>query len=120
MRQPGVDLQRSAFDNFGGHKPSDSNGDDLIIVAMHDERGYIESFEIFREIRLGEGLDALISRRQTALHGLREERIHQALRDLGAWPVESIEGPSEVPEEPSAVGFYTRAQLVENLNRHTI
>jgi hypothetical protein len=47
-----IDLQRSAFDDFGREQSRGADRYDLVVVSMNYESGDIESLEIFREVRL--------------------------------------------------------------------
>ena len=56
---PGIHLQRGALDDLGREQGRGADRHDLIVVAVEDERRHVELLEIFGEIRLGEGLDAI-------------------------------------------------------------
>jgi len=77
MRGPRVDLQLGILDDFGRPEGSIGDGDDLVIVAVHDQRRNIESPEIVGEVGLGEGLvyaSALMALVVIALAGFLVQR----------------------------------------------
>src|SRR5438132_14067726 len=51
---------------------------------MKDERRHIELLEVFGEVRLGEGLDAVEDRLEAGLHCLEPKPVAQPLGDRGA------------------------------------
>jgi len=61
MRETRVHLQRGIFHQLRGLQGSRANGHNLVIVAMLNERWYVEPLEVFREVRLGESLDAVVA-----------------------------------------------------------
>ena len=42
-----VDLELGAFDQLGGAHAGGDDGDDLVVVAVEDERGNVEFLQIF-------------------------------------------------------------------------
>jgi hypothetical protein len=71
---------------------------------MHYESGDIDFLEIFREVCLGEGRNAIYDAFETGLHPLEPERIPQTLRNLGILPVGSVERRGEILEELRTIG----------------
>src|ERR1043165_9514078 len=57
---------------------------DLIVVAVEDERRHVELFEVFGEVSLGEGLDAVIRRLVAREHSLQSKGVGESLK--GLWP----------------------------------
>src|SRR5665647_3953225 len=112
-----IDLQRSTFDDLGREQGRGADRYDLVVVAMHDQCRHVEFLEIFREVRLGKGLDAIDHSFEPGLHPLEPERIPQALRDLGALPVGAVKRRGKVLEELRAVGEYAGTDLVKRRNR---
>lgn len=51
VREAWVHFQCRAFHNLRRHERGDADGHNLIVVAMHDERWYVEPLEIFSEVR---------------------------------------------------------------------
>src|SRR5258708_4752625 len=94
-----------------------SDGYDLVIVAVEDERRHVELLEIFGEVRLRERLDAIVDGFVSSQHSLKPERIPQALRDLGARPVGTVERSAEVFEKLCAIGEDCCTNLVEGIHR---
>src|SRR5690242_11103498 len=114
VRRAFIDFQCGARDELGREQRRGANRHDLVIIAVHDERGYGDLFEIFCKVRLGERLDAIDNTFETGLHPLKPERIPQALRNLGAGSVSAIERRGELLEELRPVGQDTGADLVES------
>src|SRR6266566_5300151 len=65
-------------------------------AAMAQVHRQVERLEVFREVRLGEGLDAVECAFETDLHRPEPERVPQTLRHLGARPVGAVEGGAEI------------------------
>src|SRR5215831_8469918 len=61
-----VDLELCVLDDFGRHHRRGADGDDLVIVSVHDQFWHIKFLEIFSQICLGKRLDAKIRARKTA------------------------------------------------------
>jgi hypothetical protein len=51
VRCAGIYNQPRAFDEFGGRTTRSINRDDLIVIAVDDERGHVKLFEVFSEVR---------------------------------------------------------------------
>src|SRR3954462_3293776 len=56
VRQAWIDFQLGALDQLRRHHRGRADWDDLIVVAVDDQRRQVEFLEIFREISFGEGL----------------------------------------------------------------
>jgi hypothetical protein len=50
MRRTGIDLQYRAFHEFDGKPCGSSDRHNLVIVAMQDESGNVDLFQIFGEV----------------------------------------------------------------------
>src|SRR5713226_10467972 len=96
VRQPRIDFQRGSLNQLGGEKGRGADRHDLVIVAMEEERWYIKLSEIFGEVRLGEGFDAVEDGFVSSQHPLEPKRVAQALRDVGARTVGAVEGRTEI------------------------
>src|SRR5271166_5628378 len=94
-----IDLQRRALDELRGEHGRGADRHDLVVVAMQDQSRYIKSLEVFREVCLGERLDAVNDAVEAGQHPLEPEGVSQPLRDLGTGPVGAVEGCAEVLEE---------------------
>ncbi len=66
-------------------------------AAMAQVHRQVERLEVFREVRLGEGLDAVECAFETDLHRPEPERVPKALRNLGARPVNTSNRPTQPP-----------------------
>ena len=60
MREAWIELRGGMLQQFGGKRPGICEGNDLVVFAVHYECGHIDLFKIFREVGLGEGLDAVV------------------------------------------------------------
>ena len=67
------------------------DGNDLVVLTMHNQSWDIEFLEIFGEISLGKGLDAFIGILEAGLHTPKPELIQDSLGDLGTFSVGTIE-----------------------------
>src|SRR5712692_4573598 len=108
---------RRVLGQFGGKHGGSADRDDLIVVAVKDERWHVELLEVFGEICLREGLDAVEGGFVSSQHPLEPERIAQALRAFGAWPVGAVEGRAEILEKLRAIREDAGANLVERAHR---
>ena len=95
------------------------DGNDLVVLTVHDQGWDIELLEVLGEISLGEGLDALIGVLEAGLHAPEPELIQDSLGDHGARPVGTIEHVSQVLVELRAVLGQAAPQVVEYLHRQT-
>src|SRR5262249_16291594 len=67
-----------------------------------------------------QGPDAIILSFDAAHHGLAPPILNHAFGNLGAGPVETIEGSrGDIPEELSAVGDHRRTKSIEYLYRYS-
>ena len=117
MRSTRVDLQLCTVDDLRREERRVDDRDDLIVVAMNDQRRHVEPFQVLGEIRLGEDLDAVVGCLEPDLHGHQPERVADALRHGRAGPVRTIERRAQVLVELRAVAGNTSADLVESLER---
>src|ERR1700728_2234922 len=78
-------------------------GDDLVVVAVHDEGGDVHFFEVVVEVGFREGLDAVVLALDAASHALIPEVFADAFRDFGAGSVVSEEWQREILPELGAV-----------------
>jgi hypothetical protein len=68
-----VDFQGRALDELGLEQARGGERHDLVVVALHDERRYVELLQIVCLIRLGERLDAEVGGREACHHALQPE-----------------------------------------------
>src|SRR5665647_1583528 len=91
---------------------------DLVIVAVDNQRRHVELLEVVGEISFGERLDAVEGVFVTGHYSLVPERVDHALRDLGTGPVSAEErAAGEILVELRAVGEGALANLIKLLNR---
>src|SRR4051812_43250133 len=90
VRRAGVDLERGVLHDLRGEFGGIGDGNNLIVIAVDEERRDVYLFEILREIRLREGLDAIERALQSHLHALEPELIAQTLRDLRAGAIRAV------------------------------
>src|SRR4030081_1179808 len=84
---------------------------------MKNEGWHIELLQIFCEVSLREGLDAIVMRLNAAHHSLEPPVFANAFRDLGAWPVVSVERKRNVLVELSSIVRNLGLQVVEDRDR---
>ena len=96
------------------------DGDDLVVLAMHDQRRHVELLEILGEVGLREGLDALVGVLEAGLHAPRPKLVQDALGHLGAGPVRAVELERQVPVELGSVVEQAGAHAVERLDRQAL
>src|SRR5690606_40518716 len=73
--------------------------DDLVVLAVQQERRHVEPLQVLREIRLRERLHAFVRALQSHLRVPAPELVEQALRYLGTVAVRAEEGDRKVPIE---------------------
>src|SRR4029079_8255202 len=118
MRKLLVDLQRTLLEEFRGNQRGISDRDDLVVVAMHNERWYVDDFEVLCKVGLREGLDAIVLRFRPAHHGLAPPVLDDGLGHLRARTVIAVEGAAgEFPIELRAVGGELLPEAVEYVDR---
>ena len=93
------------------------DGNDLVVLAMHDQGRDIDLLEVLGEIGLGEGLDAFVGVLEACLHAPEPELIQRALGDLGPRPVGAVKQCRQVLVELRAVLHNAAPQVVEDLHR---
>src|SRR6478672_8088624 len=69
-----VDFQGCALDELGLELAGIGKRNDLVVVALNDERRYVELLQVLGLIRLGERLDAEVCGRKTRHHGILLKR----------------------------------------------
>src|SRR5690242_3345752 len=60
MRELLVNLQGTLLEEFRGEQRGISDRDDLVVVAMHNERWYVDDFQILGKIGLRKSPDAIV------------------------------------------------------------
>src|SRR5216683_219301 len=113
MGRARIDLQGRALDELGGEQGRVADRHYLVVVAVDDQGRNIEPLEVFRLLRLGEGLDAVECAFEADLHRPQPEGIQNALRDLGTRSVGPEEGCAEILVELRTICTKTRAELIE-------
>mmetsp|Transcript_1430 Transcript_1430/g.4292 ORF Transcript_1430/g.4292 Transcript_1430/m.4292 type:complete len:282 (+) Transcript_1430:982-1827(+) len=88
---------------------------------MDDQRRHVHLLQVFAEVGVEEGLDAVVGGLGAGLHALHVEAVDQPGRRLGAGPVEAEEGAAgDVLVELGAVVERGLAQAVEDGFRHAV
>ena len=87
------------LNDFGRDQARYADRHDLIVIAVQDESWYIEPHQIFREISLGKGFNALVDGFVPCEHRLEPKGVAQALRNLCARPIGAIERRAKIPHE---------------------
>lgn len=90
---------------------------DLVIIAMKDQRGNVDPFQVFGQIGFRERLDAEISPGESTHHALEPKGLADALGYLRALPVVTLERHAQVHPKLRPVRLNPGADLVERLDR---
>src|SRR2546429_9127264 len=69
------DFQHGALDDFRRDQACNADGYDLVVVAMQDKSWYIEPRQVFCEISLGKGFNALVDGFVPSEHRLEPKGI---------------------------------------------
>jgi len=80
MRKSRINFQRRILNNLRRHQRRCADRNNLIVVAVHDERRDIDLLQVFSEIGFGKGLDTLVSTRISTQRALQPERIAESLQ----------------------------------------
>ena len=98
-----VDFLR-ALDELGRFLSRILDGNDLVVLTMHDQGWDIELLEVLGEISLREGLDAFVGVLEASLHAPEPELIQDSLGDLGPLPISAVErvwpSPCRIASDP--------------------
>src|SRR5262245_18039660 len=86
----------SALDEPGRFLRRVLDGNDLVVLTVHDQGRDIDLLEVLGEVALGEGLDAFVGVLEASLHAPEPELIQRAMGDLGPRPVGAIERAHQV------------------------
>src|SRR6266566_590377 len=114
MRKTRIHLQRGILHELCGLRGRCADGHDLIIVTMKNESGNVEPLEIFREVRFGEGLDAVVMRLDPSHHSLQPPMFTDAFGSFGAREAVAIKRKGNVLVKLSPVLRKVCAESVEN------
>ncbi len=116
MGRSRIDLQGCALDDLRGEQGRVSDRHDLVIVSVDDQGRNVELLEVFREVRLGESLDAIECAFEADGHRPQPEHVPNALRYLRTRPVSTVERCAEILVELRAICTKTGAELIEHLD----
>src|SRR5436309_815385 len=89
MRRTGIILQDRVRHEFLARTGSNVYRNNLVVVAVNDQRRSVELQQIRREISFGIGFDRFVDVLETTAHSLTPPRVDQTLRHLGARPVKA-------------------------------
>ena len=93
-------------------------GNNLIVVAVHHQRGHVDALQILGEVGFRENLDPDVMRVSRAHHALAPPIIDGAFDAFRACSVKAVERTGrDVAIELGAIGGQAVAQLVEHLHR---
>src|SRR6478609_3660484 len=120
MRQFLVGLQAAVLEELHGERSRISIGYDLVILAVDNEHWHIDALEIFREVRLGESLDALVACFDAAHHGLPPPISDKSLDRSDAGAIEIVEGTrGDIEIKLSTIVRERGPVAIERLNRRS-
>src|SRR5262245_11697656 len=118
MRELFVDLQSALPEELRRERRRVRDRDDLVVVAMHDERRHVDDLQVFGKVRLREGPNSVVVRLRAAHHALAPPVVDDGLGYLRARPVVAVEGAArEFPIEMRAVGGELLPEAIEYLDR---
>src|SRR6266566_4439065 len=121
VRELLVDLQGAFSEELRGERRGIGDRNDLVVVAMHDERRHVDEFQVFGEVGLREGPDTVVVRFRTAHHALAPPVLDHGLGHLRARPVVAVERPArEISIELRAVGGELLPEAVKYLDRQAV
>ncbi len=112
-----VDLQGRALHQLGRHFCRSHERDDLIVVAVNEERRNVDFLEIFGKVGLREGLDALEGAPKSDLHALQPELGRHPFGNLRSRAIHPVERRGEVLVELGTVRRNSCADRVEGRDR---
>ena len=70
VRISGINFERCALEDLGGLERRIGDGHNLVVIAVHDERGNVHLLQVFGEIGFGESLDVVEARFGATHHAL--------------------------------------------------
>src|SRR4029078_8975121 len=115
VRQLLVDLEGAALKQLRRQRCRVGYGHDLIIIAVHHERGYRDALQVLGKVGLREGLDAVVLRLGAAHHALAPPVADDRLRWLCTRPVVAVEWAARETEvELRSVRGEFFSQVVEH------
>src|ERR1700692_3276996 len=114
VRKARIHLQCGVLHTLRGHQTRCTDRHDLIIIPVKNEGWHIELFEVLSEIRLGEGLDAVVVWFHSSQHALQPEVVPDAFGNLGAWPVVAEEWESKFLIKLRPICRKLSAQVIED------
>src|SRR5215471_491643 len=91
VRKTPVGFQGAILQKFGRQRSGGRVRNDLVVVAMHYQDRYVDHFQIFGEVGLGEGDDTVVMRFRATHHTLPPPVQDHGLQWLSFRPVEAVE-----------------------------
>ncbi|MNV66713.1 hypothetical protein D3C71_1594830 [compost metagenome] len=82
VRRARVHLQRGVGHDLRRQPARRIDRHDLVVIAMHHQRGHVDLLQVLRVVHLGELADAVVLPLVAALHALQPEGVAHALADL--------------------------------------
>lgn len=119
MRRSRYLLQSSFLEKLDRLPRADIDRHNLIIITVEYKDRNIDALQVLSEVRLGEGVDAIISVFEASGHALLPPAPDLALAKVGIRPVETEEWAGRnVDEELRSVLYHRVAERVECRARH--
>src|SRR5260370_1550872 len=114
VRETLIGFQYRALHQLSAQRGGVGIGDDLVIVAMHDQSWHRELLQVLCEISPRESDDAIIVRLSSAHHALAPPILNHTLRCFRARPVVSVKRPArKIQIELRPVVSHLRLESVE-------
>src|SRR3712207_1114046 len=92
VRESLVDLECALLQQLDREQCRIGDRHDLVVVPVHHEHRHVDDLQVLGEVRLREGLDAVVMGLGAAHHALAPPVLDHGLGRLRAGPVEAVEG----------------------------
>src|SRR4029079_1470266 len=110
--------QPSVLEQLDPDQGGISDRNDLVVIAMQQKHRHIDRLQVFGEVGLRKGLDAVVVSLDPTLHPLAPPVPDNALDRLNTRSVEAVERTlSDIEIKLGTVGGEASAILVEHLDR---
>src|SRR5713101_5047952 len=114
MGKARVDLERCLLQYLRGHETRSADRHNLIVVAMHHQNRYVDLLQVFSEVGLREGLDAVVMGLDPSRHALQPPILADAFRNFGARAVVSVKRKGEILVELRSICGDSGSAAVED------
>src|SRR5438105_1039369 len=120
VRRAWVYLEPGGLDQLRRSRGADREWHDLIVVAMKNERRYVHSLGVVRELALGKRLDTIVRRLEPDLHAESPELIVDTLGYFRAGPIRAVERRTQVLPELRSIRCHSGTHRIERFNWQSV